>query len=289
METCKGFVRRLEMNFKIVTDSSSNIFEISDVPFECVPMKIISQSKEYVDVSDLDVENMVLELKKQTASTSSSCPNIKEWLDAFGNADGIFGVTITSKLSGSYSSAISAKDEYIKLNEDAKVCIIDSLSTGPEMQLLIEKLRERILAGESFDVIERKIKKYHEHTHLMFYLKSLDNLAKNGRVNATIAKLVGILGICFVGKAGDGVLVQTHKCRGEVKTIKALYEDMKKTGYNGGKVRISHCMNLKGAELLKGWITDEFPNSDIQIGECKGLCSYYAEMGGILVGFEDSI
>ena len=276
------------MQDQIVADSSSNLFHAEDVPYACVPMKLITQQKEYVDSPELDLEAMVGEIEKLTTPTGSSCPNSQEWLEAFSEADGVFAVTITSNLSGAYSAARVAADTYAEQKPDARVCVLDSLSTGPEMKLIIEKLRERIQAGELFEQIERQVREYMEHTHLLFTLRSLNNLAKNGRVSPAVAKIASVLRICIMGRASDeGTLEPLQKCRGEKRALAALFEKMKEIGFKGGKVRIDHCLNLEGAQQLKNMILSAFPASDIIIGECRALCSYYAERGGLLVGFED--
>lgn len=274
------------MKFKIVTDSSSNLFHIKDVPYACVPMKVTTSEKEYVDTPELDVAGMVEDFKTVTGRTGSSCPNTHEWIEAFGDADCVFGITITSKLSGSYSAAMQAREEYVSTHPGAKVCILDSLSAGPELQLLVEKLREMILAGMSFERIEPEIRAYSRSTHLSFALKSLANLARNGRCSAAVAKIAGVLGIYLIGRAHEGVLDPTHKCRGEKKMLRTLIEDMHAEGFAGGKVRIAHCMNPEAANQVAAMLTEAYPSCDIQIDSCKGLCSYYAEIGGMLIGYE---
>lgn len=278
------------MSYKIVTDSSSNVYQIADVPYSCVPMKIATSSTEFVDTPDLDVPAMVEALQAETAPTRSSCPNTHEWIESFGGADHVFGVTITSNLSGSYASAVSAKNEYEETKSGAKVSILDSLSAGPELQLIVEKIRERILAGDPFEKIDQIARSYMKNTHLIFSLKSLANLARNGRVSPAVAKIATVLGIQIVGKASDeGTLEPLHKCRGDKKVLKTLVNTMKEIGYKGGKVRIAHCLNRDGAEQLKSALLSEFPGSDILIDACGGLCSYYAEKGGMLIGFEDAL
>jgi len=102
-----------------------------------------------------------------------------------------------------------------------------------------------------------------------------------------VAKLVGVMGIRIVGRASDeGTLQQLHKCRGEKKALAAVFDEMKSRGYCGGKVWIDHCLNLNAAMALKDIICHEFPNSSVKIGTCMGLCSYYAEHGGLLIGYE---
>jgi len=278
-----------DMNYKIVADSSSNMFSFSGVEYAYAPLTVISPDREYEDTPDLDIEGMVDDLLKAEGPTRSSCPNMHQWLTAFEGADAIFAITITSNLSGSYSSALQAGEEYMHTHPGAKVCVLDSLSTGPEMRLVIEKLRELIQAGLPFEEIEAQAREYMKRTHLFFYLKSLTNLSRNGRVSPAVAKLAGMLGICIVGQARDGVLDPMHKCRGEKKSMKTMLAELKEKGFAGGKLRIDHCMNPDGARQLKDDILALFPGSDIIIGTCGALCSFYAEKGGILVGFEGAL
>ena len=79
------------MNFKIVTDSSSNIFSMEDASFSSVPLKIITDQKEFVDDPQLNLEEMLSYLASYKGRSGTSCPNIQEWLDAFGDADGVGG------------------------------------------------------------------------------------------------------------------------------------------------------------------------------------------------------
>ena len=276
------------MKFKIVADSAANLFSLADIPFSYAPLKIITSEKEYVDTPDLDLTGMVNDLLTVKGKTGTSCPNVHEWLEAFEGAENVFAVTITSNLSGSYAAAVQAKEDYIKDNPGAKVCILDSLSAGPEMAMLVEKLREYILAGLSFEETEEKILDYHKHTHLLFSLQSLVNLARNGRVNPAVAKVAGVLGIRVVGKASDvGTLEPLHKCRGEKRALETILSDMKSMGFCGKRARIAHCLNPESASQLTAMILAEFPGTDITILPCTALCSYYAEKGGLLIGFED--
>lgn len=275
------------MSFKIVSDSSSDILNISDVSYTSVPLKIITSEKEYADDVNLNVEDMLADLEKYKGKSSSSCPNVEDWLEAFGDEEKIFCVTITSGLSGSCNAANSAAKEYMSAHPDRKVCVIDSLSTGPENALIIDKLREMIMAGMDFEDIAEKIKKYQSRTHLIFALESLHNLANNGRVSNVVAKVAGILGIRVIGKASDeGTLEITNKSRGAKKAILDIVENMKKAGYKGERVKIHHCENLDVANSVKELILKLYPKAIIEIGKTRGLCSFYAERGGILVGYE---
>lgn len=277
------------MTYKLVADSSANLFSMDRVAFSGVPMKIITANAEYVDTPELDVPAMVAAIKGTKGKSGTSCPNMQDWLDAFEGADRIFAVTITSNLSGSWASCVQAAREYEALTPGAKVTVIDSLSAGPELALILEKLQAWINEGRAYEQIAADIAQYQKHTHLSFSLESLTNLARNGRVSPAVAKIAGVLGIRVVGVASaEGTLEPLHKIRGEQKALAALYQDMKDRGYAGGAVRIANCMNPSAAAYLEGLIHQEYPSAKVTHESCTGLCSFYAEQGGLLVGYEDN-
>ena len=272
---------------KIVADSSANMISLDAVSFASAPLKVITDGREFVDDAAASANEMLQYFDTYKGKSKTSCPNTVDWLDAFGDAEDIFCVTITSGLSGSYNSACVAKQAYEADYPNRRVFMIDSLSAGPELVLIIEKLQSLILEGFSFEEICAKIKAYQETTGLVFVLESLKNFAANGRVSPAIAKIAGVLGIRIVGEASaQGTLAPINKCRGEVKSLNAMLNHMKENGLKTGKVRIAHCMNKAAAQELKRMILEAYPKVDIQIQECRILCSYYAEKGGMLVGYE---
>lgn len=99
--------------------------------------------------------------------------------------------------------------------------------------------------------------------------------------------MAGILGIRAVGKASaKGDLEMLEKCRGEAKTLQCIVENLKKEGLTCGKVKIANCLNERTADLLKEQIISNFLDVSIEVYPCRGLCSFYAENGGLLIGFE---
>ncbi len=274
-------------NIKIVADSSANLKALQQVAFASAPLKIIAGEKEFVDNSKLNVEEMVDFFDSYKGKSKTSCPSPADFLEAFGEADEVFCVTITSGLSGSYNAACVAKQMYEAENPGKQVLVIDSLSAGPELVLIVEKLQELIMADCSFQEICQTIGQYTQKTGLLFALASLQNFAANGRVPMAVAKVAGILGIRIVGKASNqGTLQPLDKARGEAKALKKIIDHLTADGFRQGKVRIAHCTNETAAEDLTKTIQATFPAADIQISKCLGLCSYYAEKGGLLIGYE---
>ncbi len=276
-----------DRHIRIVADSSADLLALPSIPFVSVPLKIITDKKEYVDDDRLSVERMVGDLKVYKGRSSTSCPNAEEWLTAFGDAEEIYCVTITGTLSGSYNAAMTAKEIYEERHPDRRVFVFNSLSAAAEVRMIVEKIEELLLSGMDFNGICQAIPAYKQRTGLMFMLASMRNFANNGRVSPAVAKFAGLMGIRVVGKASDkGDLEPLDKCKGQSKALGTILSRMMSLGYNGGRVMIAHCFNPDGGSAMKKLIKERFPNAFVTIYPCRGLCSFYAEEGGMLVGFE---
>ena len=174
-------------------------------------------------------------------------------------------------------------------NPGKRVFVLDSLSTGPEQRLLAEHLRDLLAEGREFDEVCEEMLRYHKHTHLLFSLESLANLARNGRVKPAVAAVARMLGIRVIGQASEaGELDVLCKTRGEHGALERIVLELKEHGYTNGRLHISHCGNPAAAERLKHMVKAVFDGAKVDISECGGLCSYYAELGGLLVGYEDA-
>lgn len=274
------------MKNRIVMDSAGDIKALQGVDFVSVPLKIMTDEREYVDDAAIDIPEMVAYLAGYKGKSGTACPSVGEYLQAYGDAENVYCITITSNLSGSYNSAAIAAESFREQYPDRKIHVFDSLSTGPEMILLSHRLREWIAEDLSFETIVEKGKAYLEKSRLAFSLECLNNLANNGRVPKAVAKIAGVLGIRLTGIAYDGRLKPTGKARGEKKVCPELMKILDDQGYAGGRALINHCLNPKAAEEMKQTILARYPNADVTVGTLGGLCSFYAEKGGLLVGFE---
>lgn len=272
---------------KIVADSSANLTTTADGGIVSVPLTLRTDEREFVDNEALDIKEMTDYLASYKGKSGSACPSSQDWIDAFGDAEEVYAIAITSNLSGSFNSLRIAKEQYEEEYPDRKVCIIDSLSAGSELKLIVEKVQELKAEGKSFEEVSEAISQYQKQTHLIFCLKSLTNLANNGRVSPAVAKIAGILNILVVGIASEvGTLEQKEKARGEKKAMAAIQKLMGELNYNGGKVIIDHCFNEKDANRLKELILATYPTADVRVAETRALCSFYAEVGGLMIGFE---
>ena len=275
------------MRYQIVSDSSSNIFTLAGANYTTVPMKIIAGDKEYIDAPGTNVRGMVDDLKAYKGKSGSSCANAQEWLDAFGDADMVFGVTISRNLSGSYNAAEAAAREYAEEHPGARVHIFDTFSAGPEQAMVVEKIAELVGKGLSFEEIVAGVREYQNHTHILFCLECMNNLARNGRVNPAVAKIASVLGIRACGDAQNGQIIPTQKPRGQKKATEALVAMIRERGFtNSSWLRIAHCFGETQAQLLVDEVRREFPDARYTIEPTGVLCSFYAEEGGLMIAME---
>ena len=274
------------MAFKIVSDSSSNVLSMGDVNYTTVPLKIIAE-KEYVDDVSLDLSGMMEDLRNHKGKSGSSCPNVGEWLEAFGDAEEIFCVTISRNLSGSFAASVQAGETYMEEHPGRKVFTFDSLAVGPEMMMIVDKIRQCEAEGLDYEATKAKVLEYHNRTHTAFCLESMLNLARNGRVSMAVAKIAGMLGIRVVGIAADGQVTPVHKPRGAKKATQTIVEMLKERGFEDGNIlRVAHCYAPEAAQALREAILAEFPNTRFMLEHTTALCSFYAEAGGLIIGFE---
>ena len=279
------------MTWKIIADSGCDFREMAnlakDTQFESVPLTIQVENEIFVDDKQLDIDLMMEKMYASSAASKSACPSPDDYLKSFEGADKIFVVTITGTLSGSNNSAQVAKKIFLEEHPDAQIHVIDSLSAGGEVDLLVTKLNELIQQDLSFDEVVQVISRYQEKTKLLFVLAKVDNLVKNGRLSKLLRTVVGLLNIRMVGEASQtGTLELLQKARGSKKALASAIEELLKAGYKGGRLIIAHRNNEKFCQQFSQLIQEKYPQAQIETVPTSGLCSFYAEEGGILMGYE---
>lgn len=272
---------------RIVADSSCDKFVCDGVEFASAPLTISTDERSFVDDEKIDIDEMLDYLSKYKGRSYTSCPGINDWLKCYDGADIIYVVVLSSGVSGSYGAAVAAADIYKEKHPEVKIEVFDTKSAGPHVRLVVDRVANLVKAGAEFDEICSLTREYLKHTRVFFALESFHNFAENGRVNKTVAKLAGVLGVRVMATASpQGEIEIIKKCRGEQGTLKGFLECLEESGYNGGKCYIAQCKNLGFAEDISNAILSVYPHAAIDIYETRGLCSFYAEKGGILMSFE---
>ena len=275
-------------NIKLIIDSSSNMKSDPDHNVEVVPLTISFGGKDYIDDQNLNIREFLNDMNQNQIAGKTTCPSIQAWLNALEGTEKAIIITMTSGMSGTFSSALQAKTMYEEKYPTSQIIVVDSRSAGPELTIVLHGIEKMIQGDIRFVDLEEVIAKFRMRTHLLFILQSLHNLSLNGRVSPVVAKVAGLLKINLIGTASkEGKLEPLTKARGMKKAMRELLKYMKDDNYHGGEVIIDHCENEKDAEIIKDKILAEYPDAQVTIRPMRGLCSFYAEEGGIMVGFHE--
>lgn len=275
-------------NIKFLIDSSSNMKSDPDHNVEVVPLTISFGGKDYIDDQNLNIREFLNDMNQNQVAGKTTCPSIQAWLNALEGTEKAIIITMTSGMSGTFSSALQAKTMYEEKHPTSQIIVVDSRSAGPELTIVLHGIEKMIQGDIRFVDLEEVIAKFRMRTHLLFILQSLHNLSLNGRVSPVAAKVAGLLKINLIGTASkEGKLEPLTKARGMKKAMRELLKYMKDDNYHGGEVIIDHCENEKDAEIIKDKILAEYPDAQVTIRPMRGLCSFYAEEGGIMVGFHE--
>lgn len=278
------------MKWNIVTDSSCDLFPADlqggKVQISSVPFIISVGNRDFFDDETLNTAEMLDAMERCQQASHTSCPSPQGWIEQFEKADFCIAITISSRLSGSMNSATLAKEMVLERYPEKKIAVLDSHSTGPEIVICVERICDLIEAGADFEKIVSEAEALLRDTRIVFALSSFDNLVKNGRMSKIAGFVASKLGMWGIGIGSDeGTISIKGKTRGAAKAMTMLLEDMKERGYHGGKVIISHCHNLVFADRLQSKIKELWQDAKISIMPTRGLCSYYAERGGLIVSY----
>ncbi|MGT2950645.1 fatty acid-binding protein DegV [Streptococcus cuniculi] len=277
--------------WKIVADSGCDYKELAnlapDTLFEIVPLTVRIEDQTFLDDEKLDIDHMMDVMYASSAAAGSACPSPQAYEAAYQGADNVIVLTLTGSLSGSYNSARVAKDMFLEEHPAVNIHLIDSLSAGGEMDLLVGEINRLIAAGLDYDALVEAITEYQKKTKLLFVLAKVNNLVKNGRLSKLVGAVVGLLNIRMVGEASsEGKLELLQKARGHKKSVATAFEEILKAGYKGGRIVIAHRNNDKFCQQFSEMVRNMYPEALIEALPTSGLCSFYAEENGLLMGYE---
>jgi len=278
------------MDYALVADSSCelNAGIKEKIPVTSVPLTMTAGGKEYVDDERLDIEAFLKAVENSRETPRSSCPSPQQYADAFASspADKVFAVTLSSKLSGSYSSAlIGSKLEQAR---GKTIHIFDSKSASAGELMTALKIAELAARDEGFDAIVKETERFIQGMKTFFVLENTDIMVKNGRMNPLLGKALGLLNIRLIlGSDGEGSIKLFSKARGAAAALNRLAETIKEncSHTSGGRLVITHCLNPQAAAALADEVREACRFDSIDILQTGGLSSMYASRGGVIAAF----
>lgn len=285
--------RKSNHRWKLVSDSGCSLLvpdepDGIDIDYAGVPFTISVDNTDYIDEPGIDIENMLEHIANCRSGGRTSCPSPHAWLEAWGDAENVIAFTLSAALSGSYNSAIAARHMALEKNPGRNIAVINTCGAGVFPEQLANIIYEGIEDGDSFDAIVSAADKMAREIQVVFALGSLDNLIKAGRLNKLVGYAAHRFNISAIGVASPGGRIELrHKFRGMKKIYGKLIDTLRETGFTGGELVISHCMNEDGAEKLGHLIKAEWLDADVSIVPASGLCSYYMGKGGMIISYHE--
>lgn len=219
---------------KIMADSTCDLSEeiIQKYNIGIAPLNIIIEDKSYRDKIDIQPDEFYTMLESLKESPTTSMPSPDEYIKVIDKAveEGyteFLCICMSSGTSGSYQSAVIAKDYYFENNPNStiKVYVVDSLSMSHGSGWLIMKSAQLLEQGYSFDQLIEFNERYKTRVKHFLCVDDLDNLIRSGRLtnaSAFIGKILKIKPIMSM-KKGRGAIVA--KERGKNRVLKFYIDE----------------------------------------------------------------
>lgn len=267
-------------SIKLVTDISCDLpKEIIDrYNIEIIGLNVSFGDETFISGIDIDNKTFYEKMDNYKELPKTSCPSPERFMKAYeGDKDCVLVLTLTSKLSATYSTAVLAKDMFIQENENKKIEVIDTESGSVGAGLLVIRAAELIEEGKGFEEIIAEIEKLKKEVVFFGTLDTLENAIKGGIINALNFKVII--------QIDEGIVKPIDKARGEVKSLKKVLEyiELNATDCENKRLSIGHSNCPEKAIKVKSLIEENHTFKDVIISEVGSVMGTYTSKGAILV------
>lgn len=276
------------MSYKIVVDSCCELpLELlNDSRFERVPLELTVGDYTISDDDSFDQLDFIRRVAECPTCPKSACPSPERFMNAYNcDAEHVYCITLSAKLSGSYNSAVLATELFEETYGKKQIHVFDSESASvgeTQLALYIMKLEEK---GLSFEEIVKKVTDYRDNEHTYFVLNNIETLRKNGRLSGLKALVASTLNIKPILAGDKGNIVQKGQGIGIKKALAKMVDIICSEVKHPEKrvLIISQCNAPERAENVKEMILAKQEYADVIILEMRGCSTMYANDGGIIV------
>lgn len=277
------------MKITLITDSTCDLnptfLKEQNIPF--APLKVLFKEREYIDKIDLTNPEFYALMRESKELPSTSQVNPGEFYDLFAKeiADGnqVLGVFLSSELSGTYNSAVIAKEMVGSEN----IYLIDSRTVSFALGFMIMRLKEMIDSGAEMDTIIAYAKDMAAHNQLYGMLDSLENLKKGGRLSSGTAMIGKVLNLKPIIEVKEGLVGIAEKARGSRKGMVWMMDQLS-VAYPEGKIdaiTIAHANAEEKLNEFKQLLLEKFEISKIYELEIGSVVGTHAGEGAIGMTF----
>lgn len=245
----------------IISDSSCDLPEslIKAYNIHLIPFYVsFDGSNYYKEIVDLSIEDFYAKLRKDKIYPKTSLPSINDYYEAFKsyveNGKKVICVTLSSHFSGSYNSAVNARELILENYPNCEIEIINSLNATGGQGVLVLELARMIQDGIDYDRIIKTSKSLIEQARIFFFVETLDYLQHGGRIGKATALIGSMLNVKPIIHLQDGELFPSGKVRGSKKALSKVIEltkDYVGDHANDYHYLIAHADNINYATQLR--------------------------------------
>ncbi len=217
----------------------------------------------------------------------TSCPSPDAFLEEYkATNNDIIVVTLSNEISGTYSSAVLAKDLYFQEASDKKIEVIDSTNGSIGAALLAVKAANYINENISYEEVVLRTKKLSESLIHYGMLETLENAVKGGRISKTKGFVANALNLKPIIQIEKTVFV-VDKARGTKNSIKKMLDILEakviELGIKPTILGLAHSNDIEKAEMVRDMILEKYDFEEVIIAEIGPIIGTYTAEGGILV------
>lgn len=253
-----------------------------------VPLTIHIGDKVYTDDEDLDVKELLRAMKSSETAPQTASPSPGDFMREYEEAENVFVVTLSSRLSSTHSHAMMAKKMVLEEIGNKFIHVFDSLSASVGETLVSMKILEILKSEQDPPKIVEKVSEYIKNMKTFFILESLENLIKAGRMSSLKGKIASLLSIKPIMRGTEkGEINMLESVRGSKKAFRRLVEVIGEHGekFEDKILGIAHCNCLEKALKFKAEVQQRYNFKDIIIVETAGISTVYANDGGLIIAF----
>ena len=257
------------MTFKILTDSTADLPENwtqeNDVQVLGLTIQLDGQTYETVGADKLTSQELLDKMESGSKPTTSQI-NVGQFEDVFRQyaQEGIavLYVAFASALSGTYQSAVMAREMVLEDYPEAIITILDSKAASMGEGLLVMKAVEARAAGQSLEQTADLLQSLVPRVKTYFLVDDLNHLMRGGRISKAAALMGSLVNIKpIIAVTADGSLDSVAKVRGKKKaqaevvrmTLETISEPLVVIAYAGEK---EVAENVKEQILASGEVTE---------------------------------
>lgn len=278
------------MSVKIVADSCCDLNQElrKQMNIKIAPLTIQLDGQVYKDDEHLDIDSFIAKMRASSEIPKTACPSPKEFMDAYKGEESVFVVTLSSALSGTYKSAVLARDMFLEEAQKKFIHVFDSFSASVGETLISLKISEMTKKSLEDSQIVEKVNEYIKGMKTFFMLETLENLVKAGRISPIVAKVTSILNVRPIMAGTEEGTIKVHeKVIGAKRAFKRFIEVIGEgeTNFEDRILGIAHCNCLEKALEFKNEVLKRYKFKDIIIVKTAGISSVYANEGGLVIAF----